>query len=156
MTILAEFDGLTLRSVDTLADLKQLSQWIDADQTHRGIFVPHDFMSGRLAADPRSSCYALEDEQGVIFYIRLSRAARVRIQFGPQEGRAQQKRVTRGLINGMAFLESTLGRAGCEEWIFDTESPQLKNLAERLLGFAESTHEMVRAIPEPGKQMEVA
>lgn len=155
MTVLAEFDGLTLRTVDTLADVQTLSEWIQADEAHRGIFTAREFMSGRFAVDPRPSCYALEDESGVVFYIKISRVARVRIQFAPEEGRTQRKRVMAGLVKGMAFLENSLARAGCEEWIFDTESPRLKQLAERVLGFTESTHEMVRGIAEPGRQMEV-
>lgn len=148
MTVLAEFDGLTLRTVDTLADVQTLSSWIQADETHRGIFAPRYFMSGKLGEDSRPSCYALEDEKGVIFYIRLSRAARVRMQFGPSGDHAERKRITRGLVKGMAFLETGLARAGCEEWIFDTESPGLKAMAEHVLGFTESTHELVRAIKE--------
>lgn len=146
MSIQAEFNGLILRDADTLADVGRLEDWIAADEAHRGIFVPADFLSGALATDPRGSCYALEDEQGVVFYLRLSRAARVRIQFAPEANSTQKARVIRGLFHGMAFLESQLAHAGCEEWIFDTDAPHLKRLAERVLGFTESTHELVRPI----------
>lgn len=143
MSIKAAFNGLVLRDADALADVTQLEEWINADETHKGIFVPADFLSGPLGNDQRGSCYALEDEQGVVFYLRLSRAARVRIQFAPK---AHKARVMHGLFHGMAFLESQLAQAGCEEWIFDTDSPGLKRLAEKLLGFTESTHELVRLI----------
>ena len=146
MSIKATFNGLTLRDADTLADGERLEDWIEADDAHRGIFQPADFLSGSLAKDPRATCYALEDEQGVVFYLRLARAARVRIQFAPQASTAQKGRVIRGLFHGMAFLESQLQHVGCEEWIFDTDSPNLKRLAERVLGFTESTHELVRPI----------
>ena len=144
MSIKATFNGLVLRDADALADVTQLEEWINADETHKGIFVPADFLSGPLGNDPRATCYALEDEQGVVFYLRLARAARVRIQFAPSAG--QKARVIRGLFHGMAFLESQLQHVGCEEWIFDTDSPNLKRLAERVLGFTESTHELVRPI----------
>jgi hypothetical protein len=151
---LAEFDGLKLRTADRLADLERLEDWIDADEAHRGIFAPAYFMSGPFAADPRPSCYALEDESGVVFYVRLSRAARVRIQFAPEQD-VMQRRVIRGLFNGMAFLESLLEDAGCEEWIFDTANPKLKSIAQRMLGFTESTHELVKNIERPTPQKEV-
>jgi len=157
MSIFGEFDGFKLRSVDTLADLERLCEWIEADDAHRGIFPPQFFMSHKLGGDSRPSCYALEDEKGVVFYIRLSRAARVRIQFAPEAAEHEQRRrVMRGLFHGMAFLESALSQAGCEEWIFDTVSPELKHLAIKGLGFTESAHELVRAIADPAKKTEVA
>jgi hypothetical protein len=155
MRILAEFDGLTLRVTDTLGDLEKLSDWIQADDAHRDIYSPHFFMGGKFSLDDRPSYYALEDDQGVIFYIRLSRASRVRIQFAPDSSE-QRSRNMRGLLHGMAFLENVLAQAGCEEWIFDTDNPELKKTAERILGFTESTHELVRAIAEPEKKKEVA
>lgn len=143
----AEFNGLRLRAADRLADLERLEDWVAADDAHRGIFTPQHFMSVPHADDPRGTCYALEDAQGVVFYIRISRSARVQIQFPPDEDKARR---IRGLFHGMAFLENQLSHVGCEEWIFDTDSPRLKRLAERVLGFTESTHELVRPIAPPG------
>jgi hypothetical protein len=154
MNALAEFDGLTLRNADSLADLERLYEWVNSDENHRGMFPAQYFMSGPLAADSRPSCYALEDDNGVMFYIRLSRAARVRIQFAPA-GEVDRGRVKRGLFNGMAFLENALAGAGCEEWIFDTVNPELRSMAKRVLGFTDSEHELVRPIAEPGKAEEV-
>lgn len=142
----ADFNGYRLRPTDQVADIEQLSDWIEADEAHRGIFEPAYFMGGAFARDSRPTCYTLEDAKGAVFYIRISRVARVHIQFAPEGDRMQQARVGRGLLHGMAFLEAMLSKAGVEEWIFDTVSPKLKNLAERLLGFTESTHEMVRSI----------
>lgn len=149
MSELATFDGLTLRDADQIRDLEQVSNWIEKDDAHRAIFNPGFFLSGHLAEDPRGTCYALEDGKGVLMYIRLSRAARVHIQFGPD---TPKLRVLRGLLHGMAFLETQLAQAGCEEWIFDTTSPSLKNIAKHALGFTESTHELVRGIALPGKE----
>lgn len=147
MSTRATFDGLTLRDADQIADLERLDKWIEADDAHRGIFAPGFFMSGELSEDPRAQCYALEDDQGVVFYIRLSRVSRVRIQFAPD---TQKVRILRGLFKGMAFLEGQLARVGCDEWIFDTSSPGLKRIATDVLGFTESTHELVRPIASPG------
>lgn len=154
MNPVATFNGLTLREADQLGDVQRLEDWIAADEAHRGIYTPRDFMSGQLAEDPRSSCYALEDKNGVLFYIRLSRASRVRIQFAPEGTNTQKARVIRGLFHGMTFLENQLAHAGCEEWIFDTDSPRLKRLAEQVLGFTESTHELVKPIANPDQPKE--
>jgi len=151
MSIVAEFAGFRLRISDQLSDVHTLDDWIEADEAHRGIYTPFFFMGGKLAEDPRSTCYALEDEKGVVFYIRISRVARVRIQFSPEQDAAQRKRVMAALFHGMSFLESIMGATGVEEWIFDTENPELKNAAERHLGFTPSSHELVRLIVDPRK-----
>lgn len=146
-----EFNGFKLRPVTEEADYQRLEEWIAADPAHASLFVPDFFLgktidqNGEVAADSRSTCYALEDESGEVFYIRLSRAARVHIQF-PPNSEVAAKRTALALVHGMAFLEVALSRAGCEEWIFSTESPRLKKLAERALGFTESKTEMVRPI----------
>lgn len=157
MRYVAEFDGYKLREIED-GDRKQLEEWIAADAHHASYFEPEFFM-GRVAAgegkwviDPRATCYALEDAQGTVFYIRLSRASRVNIQFPPAEGISEQRRrIAQGLVQGMAFLEVALSRAGVEEWIFSSESPRLRYMAEGALNFAPSRHELVRAIA-PGKE----
>lgn len=149
--ILASFDGFILRPV-TEQDYPALEEWIAKDPFHASMFEPDFFMgrevnsSGELAPDPRATCYALEDSEGTVFFIRMSRAARVQIQFPPEEKSRERRRIAKGLMKGMAFLEVALSRAGAEEWIFESESPRLRHLAEIALGFAESPHEMVRPI----------
>jgi len=148
----AESDGLKLREV-TEQDYPQLEEWIAADPAHASLFEPDFFLgrevdsSGQLAPDPRATCYALDDDQGTVFYIRLSRAARVHMQFPPaREIQGQVRRTAIALVKGMAFLEVGLSRAGAAEWIFSTESTGLKKIAERALGFAESKTEMIKPI----------
>lgn len=153
--IVGEFDDLKLRTVSEAEDRKRLDEWIRADLYHNGIVTP-DFFLGRiynadgdLVLDPRPSCYALDDEKGTVFYVRLSRASRVNIQFAPQPvvaHQAQRDRVANSLIKGMAYLETALARAGAEEWIFETRSLPLRNLAMRQLGFRQSRNELVREI----------
>lgn len=155
MSILAHFDGFHFRTPNTLADLERLSDWIEMDQAHQGIYTPDYFMGGKFSTDPRSTYLVLEDVDGEVFYVRISRAARVRIQFSPDTSEPQRSRNLRGLLHGMAFLEAEISRQGVEEWIFDTENPELKKAAEKILGFTESTHEMVRAIADPLRKLEV-
>jgi hypothetical protein len=152
--IYGKFDGYTLRGVSVKFDRARLEEWIANDQAHRGTFEPGHFLGlmhdngGRMIPDPRPTCYALEDEQGVMFYIRLARAARVDIQFGTDPKLARDRlRVARGLLKGMAFLEVALERAGVEQWIFNSQSPALRVMSEMRLGFRKSPYEMVRDIP---------
>jgi len=130
-----------------------IQTWIDNDRFHRNVMRPEFFLALRLDPklgwihDPRPNCYALEDATGVIMFIRLSRAARVHIQFMPVT-RAFESRVrsAAGLVRGMAFLEAGLARAGAEQWIFDTQASALAMLARTRLGFEASPHEYVRPI----------
>lgn len=162
MKYLAEFDGLKLREANE-GDCAKLEEWIAADPAHASLFEPDFFLgrevgkSGELAADPRATCYALEDKAGAIFFIRIERAARVYIQFAPQPERsATPLRTAKGLVKGMAFLEVGLARAGASEWVFETQNSSLKKLAETVLGFHSSKSEMIRPIthlPEPEKAL---
>lgn len=147
-----EFDGYKLREV-TEADYPALEQWIAADPAHAAFFEPDFFLgrtigkNGEIEDDSRATCYALEDESGVLFYIRMQRAARVFIQFPPPNFVAgQSKRLSLGLVKGMAFLEVGLARAGAAEWIFASESPRLRKIAVKALGFGDSPTEMIRPV----------
>lgn len=152
--ILAQFDGYTLRKV-TDRDRPALEAWIREDHWHNGVYDAEYFMglaadeSGELAADPRATCYAIEDKRGVLFFIRLSRSTRVNIQFEPEATERTRRRVSLALFKGMAFLEVALARAGCEEWIFDTESRELAAMTKKHLGFVDSPNEMVRVMMRP-------
>lgn len=148
-----EFDGLKLRPVSA-DDYQQLEEWIAADPAHASLFVPDFFLgnkvdaNGEIAPDPRATCYAIEDDKGTVFYIRLSRIARVHIQFAPARELSEARRNIIALAQGMSFLEVPLSRAGAEEWIFSSFSPGLRKLAERSLGFRSSPDEMVRPITD--------
>ncbi len=149
-SILGAFDGYTLRAV-TEADRPALEEWIKADPWHEGILDANFFLGRNRDGqnDSRATCCALEDENGVVFFIRLSRAARVNIQFAPSRGVRRRKRIAEGLFRGMAYLEGILQKVGCEQWIFDTGDARLAETARRHMAFEDSPNEMVRQI-EPG------
>jgi hypothetical protein len=155
MNILAQFDGYTLRLVMP-EDRPALEAWIAADQRHNGLLDPEFFMglatdeNGKIAVDPRPTCCALEDKTGVVFFIRLSRAARVNIQFAPALSAKSRNRAALALMKGMAFLEVQLAKAGAEEWLFETENRELAQMALKRMGFVDSPNEMVRVIARPG------
>lgn len=145
------FDGYTLRSVDEEMDRGQLAEWIGRDRYHAGVMTPEFFLG---IGDSRPSCYALEDAAGTLFFIRISRAARVYMQFQPVAGVEQRRRIAAGLFKGMAFLEAGLSRAGCEQWVFDTQSPGLKYLSQHRLGFTLAPDDLVRDISPPEVEQE--
>lgn len=153
--ILGEFDGYILRTV-TAEDRPALEAWIAADKRHSGLLDPEFFMGlatdehGETSPDPRPTCCALEDKTGVVFFIRLSRASRVNIQFAPAQSTKSRKRAAMALLKGMAFLEVQLANAGAEEWIFETQDFELADMAYKRLGFVASPNEMVRIIGRPG------
>lgn len=147
MKTVAEFAGMKFREVGD-QDRERLEQWINADPEHRMTMSPETFL-GEMPdgeKDPRPTCLALEDEKGTVFYVRISRAARVTIQFAPNQTRGERLRNGTALTEGMALLESILERAGAEEWIFNTRNPRLKELAMSRMGFTESPRELVRSI----------
>lgn len=159
----AKYGSYTLRSVDESKDRTLLEEWIDQDQYHRMTMSPEVFLGyrkeeGQWVPDPRPSCYVIEDEQGRVMFVRLSRAARVHIQFMPMTGVVPRTRTANALVHGMRFLQVGLGRAGAEEWIFSTEHPALGALARMRLGFSASPHEWVKEIPwlAPLKRQEEA
>jgi hypothetical protein len=138
-TNLAEFDGLTLRATGE-QDGETLEKWIAGDDWHRGELEPDYFIGDE-------GCFAIEDQDGVVFYIRLTKAARVRIQFDTENMRVRQKaRVARALEKGMALLEVGLSRSGVDEWVFDTRDEPLRGFAKKHLGFRESEQDLVREI----------
>jgi hypothetical protein len=150
MQALAQFAGLTLRPVEA-HDRPALESWIEQDEAHREC-VSADFFMGldeNGQPDGRATCYVIQDADGEIFYIRLSRASRVNIQFAPEASREQRERNRDALIKGMAFLEGLLCDAGAEEWIFETKTPALRAMALKRMGFVESPRELRRVIPSP-------
>lgn len=150
MAILAKFDGLVLREVEE-RDRAALNAWIEADPGHKGI-LDADFFLGLDRdgkRDERPQCYALEDQDGEVMFIRLSRVSRVYIQFGSKDSSETRSRNRYALLKGMAFLETQLAMAGAEEWIFESNYLQLRRTAIRHMGFQESPRELRRSIYPP-------
>jgi hypothetical protein len=161
--LMGKFEGYILRAIEE-ADYKKLQEWIAADPAHAGLLDPEFFMGegvngqGEIVQDPRVTVFALADRKETLMYVRLTRASRVHIQFPPmppQDGgrdaatalHKARKGIANALVKGMAYLEVALERAGATEWIFETESNTLRNLAQKRMGFAPSPHELVRVIP---------
>lgn len=156
--VLGQFDGYRFRAIEE-KDYARLEEWIAADLAHADTLDPEFFMgeaidaNGHLAPDPRVTALVLTDDEGTeLMYVRLTRASRVHIQFAPRVPGVrdlvkQREQLAKALVGGMAFLEVGLARAGCTEWIFESEAAQLRSMVEKRMGFAASPNEMVRIIP---------
>jgi hypothetical protein len=152
MSDLAKLDGFTLREVSEV-DRPMLNKWIKADPRH-GEEADANYFLGLTpegTPDPRPTCYAIEDQSGnPLLFIRLSKIARVRIQFQTSRTRTHKLQTAQALIKGMAYLETLMAQANVEEWIFDTENMELATFAITNLGFEASPDELKRGIKPPG------
>lgn len=144
-----KFGGYTLRAIEE-SDRERIENWIAADPVHAGLFNFDFFM------DPRITGLVIEDAEGPLMFVRLSRSSRVHIQFPPEgdlmDARAvhqQRQTVTNALILGMAFLEACLIDVNCCEWIFESESDSLRALVQKRMGFQPSPNELVRTMRNP-------
>lgn len=154
-TPLCEFGGYKLRFPEE-GDRDKLLAWIEADPDHANAMTPEIFLGQHEdgSEDSRPTCFVMEDEAGEIFFIRISRAARVYMQFGPAKDGTAAGRNGNALVHGMAYLESMLASAGVEEWVFETKHSGLKRIAKRRMGFTESAGDMIRPIAPPPHTVE--
>lgn len=61
-------------------DLPQIEEWIALDKDHRGKSTPAFWNTKE-----RANCFAVEDEEGTIFYVRAENILRLHIQFAPPD-----------------------------------------------------------------------
>lgn len=117
-------------------DREQLTKWIDADPAHKDLFATDFWLPSE---DPEkkkgTKCLAVEDENGVAFYIRLDNVMRAYVQFPPGEER-DTERIKDALKNSFLFVASGAKRLGYKEMIFDSVSKPLIRFFKRM-GFSE-------------------
>jgi hypothetical protein len=143
-----KFDGYTLRDA-TEADEPLARVWTQHDEHH------HD-MDGRfwLEKDKGVETYVCEENGHPLFFVRLDKAVRIRIQFPPNvyppgsdEDHKHRDQVRRGLMRGMNFLEIALSVKGFRELIFDSVSPLLRAFTIGRLRFAKKPDTLSRMLP---------
>ena len=150
-----QFGGYTLRAT-TEADRALADEWIAADPFHRDTTTADFF----LGTEPGSEAFVLEDAEGKVFFIRLTRAMRIDIQFSPPVSIEARERTRDALTVGVEWLADALAKTGCRELIFESQNPALIRASEKRLGFRRSPGELVRAIgpaivaPGPGTDPE--
>jgi hypothetical protein len=124
-------------------DLDLLAVWIAADPDHRNTVQPEFFATQGDGLE----CFAVEDESDtVVFYIKMTRALRLDIQFGPEETLAQREQNADALRSGFEWLHAGASGAGIHQILFNSTNPPLVNFATRRLGFDRSPEELLRVV----------
>lgn len=141
------FDNYVVRPVEE-RDRQYLSSLIEADPYHADR-MDADFF---LDLKPGEDAWALETlEQGrVVLYFKTQTAVRLSLLFSETETKEDKTRNRLALLKGMAWIEAQLMANSFREILFDSEGPELVQMAKRRMGFTEKTGDLVRLIPYAG------
>jgi hypothetical protein len=139
------FDNYVVRPV-TERDRAYLAALIEADPYHAHC-MDADFF---IKLKPGEDAWALETmETGkVLLYFKTQTAVRVSLLFSESETKEDKTRNRIALLKGMAWIEAQLMANSFREILFDSEGPELVQMAKRRMGFREST-ELCRDIGLP-------
>lgn len=138
------FDNYVVRPVEE-RDRAYLASLIEADPHHENC-MDADFF---LELKPGEDAWAMEDERGhVILYFKTQTAVRLSLQFAEAEKKEDKTRNRLAMIKGLAWIEAQLRANSFREILFQTNGPELAQMAKRRMGFREST-ELCRDIPMP-------
>lgn len=123
----------------TVLDTGQITEWVKSDPEHDGRVSP-DFW---LNPPADVQVWAVEDEQGVLFYVRAENILRLHIQFPPE----RSKRLVRGISEFSAQMKVIAGARSYKQLIFDSISKTLIRFLEKR-GFKHSPNEYVSTTVE--------
>jgi hypothetical protein len=138
------FDNYCVRPVGE-RDREYLAALIEGDPFHVNQ-MDADFF---LKLMPGEDAWAMEDERGrVILYFKTQTAVRLSLQFAEAENREDKTRNRLALMKGMAWIEAQLRANSFREILFQTNGPDLAQMAKRRMGFRESS-ELSRVIGLP-------
>lgn len=141
------FGKYTLRPA-TPRDHALVKSWIEKDPFHASTTKPDFFLFSTRGMD----CYVLEDDEGPIFFFKMTRAVRLDIQFGPSRSTEERERNRDALSEGLAWLNGVLWASGFRQVLFNSENPVLVRSCTKRLGFVASPHELVRYLAEYPEQ----
>lgn len=134
----------TLRPVSD-RDRDLLAIWIEQDPDHRDRVKPEFFLDSKDGME----CFAVEDAAGVVvFYIKMTRALRLDIQFGPDETREQRERNVDAMREGFNWLRLGAAGSGIHEILFNSTNIPLVNFAERRLAFRKAPDELSHKVTQ--------
>jgi hypothetical protein len=118
-------------------DLERISAWIAAEPSHVGIYKPHWWLTG-------TDCLfagRIEDEQGPVFYLRVSNPMehdggesglrRVFIQFGPPS-EVSKKRIIQTFLRGFHHVCDLCQKRGANGLVFESTSPRLIQFCKKV------------------------
>jgi len=148
MSEAVKIGSYTLRPA-TERDRDLIAIWIEGDPDHRDWATP-DFFLGKRPEDgeaaagiPGRECFAVEDARGnTVFYVLMTRALRLHVQFGPDETTAQRERNADALREGFGWLERGAAGSGIWEILFSSTNDPLITFAKRRLRFNSSPNEL--------------
>jgi hypothetical protein len=127
-------------------DRDLLAVWIEQDPDHRDRVDPDFFMR----SDQGKECFAVEDDHGhVVFYIKMTRALRLDVQFGSDEMIADRERNADAMREGFEWLRTGAAGSGIWEILFDSTNEPLVRFAERRLAFRKVPDELSYKVAPP-------
>jgi hypothetical protein len=97
-------------------------------------------------------CYVVESEGEIVFFFRVETAARMLMQFNPEDKPEIRLANMDALRTGMSWLAVAMGAIGVQEGIFDTRNPALKNFACKRLGFEATPDLLSKKLPQPARK----
>jgi hypothetical protein len=117
------------------SDIPQLIEWSSKDSCpfHRDVdpkfWLPEE----------HAKCFAIEDEKGVVYYLRLENVMRCHIQFPPDDVR-DKGRTALALKQAFVVVAAGAKKLGYKEFIFTSVSEGLIRLFKKF-GFQKSENE---------------
>ena len=113
-------------------DIPQLEEWISQDVFHRDHLTPKHWIpvldaEGKPEKGVRH--LAVSDENGVVFYLRLTNVMRVEVQFPPA---GEPLRVGKGLREAFSFVSLSAKKMRYKEMLFDSVSSHLISFFKKL------------------------
>ena len=133
------FSGFTLRPA-TPGDRPLATSWTEADLEHSRTTHP-DFW---LEQSNNVESYLLSDQIGPVFFFKMQRHSRqqveLHIQFPPESERItgellRKRRVMRGLMLGLQWIEKALSSRGICELLFKSHNENLISFCVKHMGF---------------------
>ena len=117
----------------TEEDLPVLNEWVAADLDHAPKCEGSFFV---LKPDEKGvQCIRVEDDQGIVFYLKLTNALLVDTQFPPN---VDKERTKAALTEAFQFFSAASKNMGYHAMLFDSVSPSLIRFFQRF-GFKRLT-----------------
>lgn len=119
-------------------DASLIKDWIAADPNHQGITDTSFFLPSEKPSDAKILLYAVEDEQGPIFFVRGENCLRLHIQFAPN----RRRRTAQAISEFASVMATGAKKLGYSELIFESVfRPLVRFLRKR--GFKSSQSEQI-------------
>ena len=120
----------------SVTDLPKLQKWVDADLQHKNVLPPEFWIPSENTDERKGTkCLAIENDKGVMFFLRLENVMRVYVQF-PPDGEYNPEEMKEALESSFRFIAPGAKKIGYKEMIFNSVSKSLIRFF-RKFGFTE-------------------